>query len=188
MKLKSVKIQNFRSIENSGTFKIDDITCLVGKNEAGKTAILQALEILNSAEGNNEYDKLRDYPRRYLNEYDTRHDGNDAIVATTDWELEDEDRAAVAVEFGTECLPKDIITIEKRYGQNDKTWITHFNEESAIKHLVVEANFDATEKSVVDKCTTAQDVIEQLEGREKNTEKHNLLLTNIKAYRDTHGF
>ena len=68
MKLITVQIQNFRSIDDTGPFKIADITCLVGKNEAGKTAILQALEVLNSADGNDEYNKTRDYPRRYLNE------------------------------------------------------------------------------------------------------------------------
>ncbi len=84
MKLKSVQIQNFRSCDDSGEFSIDGTTCLVGKNEAGKTAILQALETLNSSEDSNiKYDKLRDYPRRYLNEYKERHGDHEAVVATT---------------------------------------------------------------------------------------------------------
>jgi len=49
MKLISVQIQNYRSINDTETFKIADTTCIVGKNEAEKTAILQTLEILNSA-------------------------------------------------------------------------------------------------------------------------------------------
>lgn len=47
MKLKKVHITEYRSIWDSNEFDIDDITCLVGKNEAGKTAILQALYKLN---------------------------------------------------------------------------------------------------------------------------------------------
>lgn len=43
MKLINAQITNFRSIEDSNEFEIDDLTCFVGKNEAGKTAILQAL-------------------------------------------------------------------------------------------------------------------------------------------------
>ena len=47
MKLIKVQVKNFRSIEDSNDFDVGDLTCLVGKNEAGKTAILQALYGLN---------------------------------------------------------------------------------------------------------------------------------------------
>ena len=43
MKLTSVRITNFRSIQDSTEFQIGDVTCLVGKNESGKTAFLRAL-------------------------------------------------------------------------------------------------------------------------------------------------
>ncbi|MEO9262905.1 MAG: AAA family ATPase [Candidatus Baltobacteraceae bacterium] len=46
MILKRAHVRNFRCIEDSGWFGIDPITALVGKNESGKTAILQALERL----------------------------------------------------------------------------------------------------------------------------------------------
>ncbi|MBK9102982.1 MAG: hypothetical protein IPM90_16370 [Austwickia sp.] len=40
--LKDVRIQDYRSVEDSGTVPIEiDVTCLVGKNESGKTAFLQ---------------------------------------------------------------------------------------------------------------------------------------------------
>ena len=44
MLLLNVTVTNFKSIEDSGEFSIGDVTCLVGKNEAGKTALLQALQ------------------------------------------------------------------------------------------------------------------------------------------------
>ncbi len=46
MKLARVRIKEFRSILDSGEFTIDDITCLVGKNEAGKTAVLGSRDVL----------------------------------------------------------------------------------------------------------------------------------------------
>jgi len=42
MKLISARITNFRSIEDSEEFTLADLTCLVGKNESGKTTILKA--------------------------------------------------------------------------------------------------------------------------------------------------
>ncbi|MGX9730139.1 AAA family ATPase [Janthinobacterium aestuarii] len=43
MKLIGARVQNYRSVEDSGEFEIGDLTCLVGKNEAGKTAVISAL-------------------------------------------------------------------------------------------------------------------------------------------------
>ena len=47
MKLKRVRITDFQSVLDSTEFEIGDVTCLVGKNEAGKTALLKALYRLN---------------------------------------------------------------------------------------------------------------------------------------------
>ena len=47
MKLTKVRITEFQSIRDSNEFEIGDVTCLVGKNEAGKTALLKALYRLN---------------------------------------------------------------------------------------------------------------------------------------------
>ena len=43
MKLTRVRVQDYRSVEDSEEFEIGDLTCLVGKNEAGKTALLNAM-------------------------------------------------------------------------------------------------------------------------------------------------
>ena len=52
MILKTVLIQKFRSIENSGIVRFEpDVTCLVGKNESGKTAFLEALYQANPSGG-----------------------------------------------------------------------------------------------------------------------------------------
>src|SRR5215218_6104988 len=50
--LKTALVQKFRSIENSGTVRLEpDVTCLVGKNESGKTAFLEALHQANPSGG-----------------------------------------------------------------------------------------------------------------------------------------
>lgn len=185
MKLISVQIKNFRSVDDSGKFEIGDTTCLVGKNEAGKTALLQALEVLNSAEGNDQYDKLRDYPRQHLNKYEERHGGREAVVAITEWSLDAEDRAAVEAEFGSGCLREHTITVSKHYELTTTSWTTHFDEKVAIKHLVSQANFNASEKSIVDKCTSARQLITELENRANTTEKQDQFLEKLKGYRDS---
>jgi ABC-type branched-subunit amino acid transport system ATPase component len=43
MKLTSVRVTNYRNIIDSGEVEIGPSTCLVGKNEAGKTAFLKPI-------------------------------------------------------------------------------------------------------------------------------------------------
>lgn len=45
MRLKAVKLKNFRSYIDEVTFTIDNLVAIVGKNDAGKSTVLEALEI-----------------------------------------------------------------------------------------------------------------------------------------------
>ena len=69
MRLVKARVQGYRSIIDTGYFDVEtDKTILVGPNEAGKTAILQALQKLNPPEGIDKFDPLRDYPRAKYDE------------------------------------------------------------------------------------------------------------------------
>lgn len=41
------QVTNYRCIDDSEEFSLSQTTCLVGKNESGKTTLLRALEKLN---------------------------------------------------------------------------------------------------------------------------------------------
>ncbi|CAK8718211.1 AAA domain-containing protein [Candidatus Electrothrix aarhusensis] len=79
MKLTKVRITDFQSIRDSNEFDIGDITCLVGKNEAGKSALLKAIyrlrPIIKTDTG---YSVTDDYPRRDVSDYkyDTKNGVN----------------------------------------------------------------------------------------------------------------
>ena len=50
MHLSTFRVQYYRNFVDSGEVTLDaTVTCLVGKNESGKTALLQALNNLNPA-------------------------------------------------------------------------------------------------------------------------------------------
>lgn len=69
MRLTKARVQGYRSIIDTGYFDVEnDKTILVGPNEAGKTAVLQALQKLNPPEGVPLFDPLRDYPRSKYDE------------------------------------------------------------------------------------------------------------------------
>ena len=63
MQLKSFRVQKFRNIEDSGEVELlDALTCVVGKNQAGKSALLRALHKFNPHRSE-PYDMRREWPR-----------------------------------------------------------------------------------------------------------------------------
>jgi AAA domain, putative AbiEii toxin, Type IV TA system/AAA ATPase domain len=72
MKLKVVRVQNYRSIRDSGEFDIDELkTILVGPNEAGKSVLLRAIQQINAPPDIGGFVPLRDYPRALYNDITT---------------------------------------------------------------------------------------------------------------------
>lgn len=72
MRLIKARVQNYRSIIDTGLFDVENTkTIMVGPNEAGKTAILQALQQINPPTDVPKFDALRDYPRAKFNDITT---------------------------------------------------------------------------------------------------------------------
>jgi predicted ATPase len=113
--LKTAVVRRFRSIENSGTVRFEpDVTCLVGKNESGKTAFLEALHQANPLPGSGSgFDELRDYPRRLRGRDRAQIPTTTPISAT--FELDDADLEAVAHRFGADALGAKEVTVERDY-------------------------------------------------------------------------
>lgn len=107
MKLIKARVQNYRSIIDTGEFEIEKLkTILVGPNEAGKTVILKALQQLNAPSDVPGFDVLRDYPRSKYNDITTKKiKPSDVTVVTGYFELDDEDKKLVSVEF-KDCIYK----------------------------------------------------------------------------------
>lgn len=95
MRLKTARIQNYRSIRDTGEFEVEaHKSILVGPNEAGKSAILRALQQVNPPKDVKGFDPLRDYPRADYNDISTKKvDPADVRVVTVTFSLEDEDTA-----------------------------------------------------------------------------------------------
>lgn len=101
MRLTKARIQNYRSIVDSGEFDIEELkTILVGPNEAGKTVLLKALQQLNKPEDVEGFDVLRDYPRSKYNDITTgKIDPTKTTVVTGYFELEEEDKELIPESF-----------------------------------------------------------------------------------------
>lgn len=150
MKLKTAHVTHFRSIEDSGAFKIDQVTCLVGKNESGKTTLLQALYRLNPVQPDKAvYSREEDYPRRFLSDYDERHASGADVLVTT-WELESADRAELVTALGPGVHALHAVTLAKGYEDPDDTF-ARFNividETAVVGHLLATSQLSEAERA-----------------------------------------
>lgn len=93
MKVKTIRIQNLRSIEDSGLLSLGPITLLVGKNNSGKSAFLRGIHAMQStgelAQGDRRYGtakieidtELIDVDREYWADHFTLSEGeNEAVL------------------------------------------------------------------------------------------------------------
>ncbi|ASS53264.1 OLD family endonuclease [Rhizobium leguminosarum bv. viciae] len=86
MKLFKARVQNYRSVRDTGEFAVEDVkTILVGPNEAGKTAVLQALQRLKPPSDLKPLNALRDYPRALYNDIATGKVKPSNVVVATGW-------------------------------------------------------------------------------------------------------
>ena len=101
MRLRKARVRKYRSIRDTGLFDVEPgKTILVGPNEAGKSALLEALQRINPPGGMRTFDALRDYPRA---EFSDVMSGKVRLEETTlvegHFDLEPADKEAVAPEF-----------------------------------------------------------------------------------------
>lgn len=166
MKLTNVRVTNFRSIEDSEAFDIDQVVCLVGKNEAGKSALLSALAALNPHPLTPaKLNKERDYPRRYLTQYDERHPANKpALAIATEWELDEGDISEIEEEFGEGCISASV-HITRSY-EKDIDVIVDPKFDIVLPHLY--ETYGLTEEDIASlaECKTSSDVLSALKDRE----------------------
>lgn len=101
MRLKKARVTKYRSVRDSGWFDVEETkTILVGPNEAGKTALLEALQQLNPPAGGRKFDALRDYPRSEFNDITTKKvRPEDVTIVQAHFVLETQDAEAIPSAF-----------------------------------------------------------------------------------------
>lgn len=167
MKLSKVRVREYKSIWDSNEFDIDRIACLVGKNEAGKTAIIEALYRLNPiVESDGNFDVTEDYPRSVVEDY--RQDVSaknrpEAIVVEATFDLEEKELTEIQKEYGKNALKHPYVKLSKGYAKNENGKCTLYVnlplvETSIVKHLVMSYDLQEPQKSVAAKLGTLSEL------------------------------
>jgi energy-coupling factor transporter ATP-binding protein EcfA2 len=183
LKLIRARVMNYRSVEDSEEFDIGELTCLVGKNEAGKTTLLNALRGLNPAQKFT-FDKIFDYPRRYAARFDEKHPDGTATVIESLWKLEEAEIEAIADRFGPAALSHSEVLILAGYGDaGRKRWTVDLEQLACLAHLADKHGLSEDERAPLAGVKTGVAADESLAALPFRTEAQELLLQDIKQCR-----
>jgi len=134
MKLASAHVKKFRSIADSGKVELDSkVTALVGKNESGKTAFLEALYRINPVHPA-DFDESAHYPRWRLVADRRAGTINDEPAVFAVFELDADDKSAVVELFGERVLLGETMTVSRGYG-NAVSYSTSVDPRQALTNV-----------------------------------------------------
>ena len=179
MRLLNAHITNYRSIENAGRFDVDPaVTCLVGKNEAGKTAVLQALYRLNPVERKAVFDETLDFPAKRSRQRRQSPEGRLLPVVVAEFELTDGELEKVEDELGRGALRSKTFTLTRGY-RTGGTCDIPIDEAAIIAHLVDQ--LDPTTKEAVGSAASVEALVEAMSAQVELPNAATALLEWVKA-------
>lgn len=173
MRLQRVEVKRFRNILDSGSVEVDrNVTCLVGKNESGKTAFLHALRGLLPARGNPTFSVPDHYPawlekRHRLEGLDL--DAVEPIAAT--FTFTDREREILAKSFGPQTLgdPSEL-TVSRTYGGDLQYEELSVSESDFVAFLVGQIRWARGTKKRANSLRTIAELTDYGTGLEKDEE------------------
>jgi predicted ATPase len=169
MRLQAAQVENFKLANDTGRFRIDDLTCLVGKNESGKTAVLKALHRLNPDDNDGrDFDIETEYPRYRLFEYKQRHPESPDNVVTSWWHLDDAERRWIADRFGPSALGSDEVVVKRGY-LNTNDWTVPIDEAAATRYLVDHSGLSTDEVGRLGPVSSARTLVQSLAALDAST-------------------
>jgi predicted ATPase len=140
--LLSFRTERFRNILDSGTIEVDPrVTCLVGKNESGKTNILHALHALNPALNDRLFDHQQ-YPRWLQKEHQRSGEFGAATPISATFELTDQEAQEINARFGEGVLLAKQWSLAVRY-DNTRHFTVDIDEAAACRAFESQYELDA---------------------------------------------
>ncbi|WP_059051345.1 AAA family ATPase [Paenibacillus senegalimassiliensis] len=171
MKLIESRVLLYKSIDDSEAVKVEpDVTIIVGQNESGKTAFLQALHKAFPVEPNIKYSVTEEYPRKGLNNYQKKHDDNPAVVCELTYKLTSSEITKINDDFGFELLNSLTFTYFRKYAGNGTVSVS-IDEKPLIDHLLKSSNLTTEIKSVLQGVDSITQMLNLLQDLDLNSEE-----------------
>lgn len=171
MQLTQAHVRVYKSIDDSGPVPVEpDVTVLVGQNESGKTAFLEALHKAHPVDDAAVFDVTEDYPRKALNKYLRQHEKDPAVAVELGYRLADTEVAEINDELGFEAVkPGFEFKRTVRYGGGSTITIA-LPEKAYVKHLLKGVELPSEVKKAAADSASMRDLLRTLEEADLNEE------------------
>lgn len=165
VKLFDARVWKYKSIEDSTPVEISDgVTVLVGKNESGKTAFLEALNKARPL-GKENFNHINDYPRKDFSRYKVEHAAkNYQKVVELTYELDDQLVAQINTEVfgGAAVVPKGTKTTRTTTYGNITTIGFKIDQDAALQALRKPLEGLEHQGEVFEGATSLEDVLTRI--------------------------
>jgi len=183
MKLVEAQLRRYRSIEEPTSFKVEpDVTCLVGKNESGKTATLHALYKSRPVDKAS-FDEGIDYPSHLTRELNATADA--IKVSELTYELDDEDVAAVETTLGAGALKSRTVIVTTGYRQSGSSWTVHVDEAAIVRHLWEGLELPPSSDADAKAAKTVADLVAVLEALDGPTPASQAVVAEVRSWHES---
>ena len=183
MDLVAARVRRYRSIDDSTPFDVERrVTCLVGKNESGKTATLQALYKSLPVDGDAAFDLTMDYPSHRTREATAAKVPPE--VTYLSYELDDHDAQAVEEVLGQGALIGRTVTYTTRY-DGSKTVDVQVDEAAVVKHLLDGLELPPSAAQAAHDAVTAADMVAVLEEMEVSSPAADAVIAKVTKWRES---
>lgn len=176
------EVSHFKNIINT-TVEIDkSVTCLVGKNESGKTSFMEALYRVHPAKEakNTDINVQKQYPA-WLEKRHRRQgrDIDEQIFAVATFQLTEDDRFKFDDLFGKGVFLGDTYSVAVQY-DGKRVWRFDFDEQKAVKYFITSNKL----KKIIDpsNCVEISDLIDKIDESDIDIESKKEINQKAKDY------
>ncbi|WP_103062780.1 ATP-dependent nuclease [Actinomyces qiguomingii] len=182
MKLVHVDIQRYRSIDEPTQFDVEpDVTALVGKNESGKTAVLQSLYKSDPVDNTTEFVSDFDFPSHKSRELAK---GEPIRVTELTYELDEDDIDAVEQKLCLGALKSKRIVIITGFLYDEPEWLVEIDEMELLNTLRDTLDLPSVDKRKVDDASNISELAAALRNLESSIPSADAALKIIDGWPD----
>ncbi|MGW7687408.1 AAA family ATPase [Streptomyces asiaticus] len=184
VQLIKARITDYRSVEDSDIFDVEkDVTCLVGKNESGKTTLLQGLFRLNPVEPAT-FDEVVDFPARKTRERKQLPAGKKIPVVRATFRFDDTEMKAIEEEFGPKAMRSSEFEVIIGYRRNARNFTLLYNEAAVVDHLRSTLDLPAAAAKAIAGAKTIAALLDSLDELQEPPSDAIALADRIRGWRD----
>jgi len=171
MKLSKIELHKYKSFVTDQSFEVDpELTCIVGKNESGKTAVLEAIAKINYFDKDDTrfvFDQKFDYPK---NEWKKTPDPDETEIITLTFDLEPNEIGALHDKIGEKALKFHSFKYTRQYSGNSHFSGVNIDEEEFIKFYSDRLSLDTDQKKILKGLDSLNDFLDFLNEHFPDTE------------------